>query len=144
MFQKLQKQHVVQQQQLEKQIQLLQQQQQMLLPGRVSGEGAPAEPREPGLSRGSTSQLLQSSGPSARLMDLANGMVSPDPAVPAAAEGVCGWERARCGGLSVCRCCHPKQEQRCPTDERAAAQLRWEEKQDLLLDKHGLQKQLQE
>ncbi|NXT30796.1 ERN1 endoribonuclease, partial [Pelecanoides urinatrix] len=83
---KLQKQHAVQQQQLEKQIQLLQQQQEMLLPGRVSGEGVPAEPGEPGLSRGSTSRLSQSSSPLARLKDLANGMVSPDPAVPAAAE----------------------------------------------------------
>ncbi|NXL07034.1 ERN1 endoribonuclease, partial [Mesembrinibis cayennensis] len=83
---KLQKQHVVQQQQLEKQIQLLQRQQKMLLPGRVSGEGVPAEPGEPGLSQGSTSQLSQSSGPSARLKDLANGMVSPDLAVRAAAE----------------------------------------------------------
>ncbi|NXW01456.1 ERN1 endoribonuclease, partial [Fregetta grallaria] len=80
---KLQKQHVVQQQQLEKQIQLLQQQQEMLLPGRVSGEGVPAEP---GLSRGSTAQLSQSSGPPARLEDLANGMGSLEPAVPAAAE----------------------------------------------------------
>ncbi|KFW64645.1 Serine/threonine-protein kinase/endoribonuclease IRE1, partial [Pygoscelis adeliae] len=83
---KLQKQHAVQQQQLEKQIQLLQQQQEMLLPGRVSAEGVPAEPGEPGLSRGSTLQLSKSSGPSARLKDLANGMVSLDPAVPAAAE----------------------------------------------------------
>ncbi|NWR66539.1 ERN1 endoribonuclease, partial [Bucorvus abyssinicus] len=84
---KLQQQHTVQQQQLEKQIQLLQQQQQeMLLPGRVSGEGAPAEPGEPGMSREKASQLSQSSGPSARLQDLANGMVSQDAAVPAAAE----------------------------------------------------------
>ncbi|KFM12501.1 Serine/threonine-protein kinase/endoribonuclease IRE1, partial [Aptenodytes forsteri] len=83
---KLQKQHAVQQQQLEKQIQLLQQQQEMLLPGRVSVEGVPAEPGEPGLSQGSTLQLSKSSGPSARLKDLANGMVSLDPAVPAAAE----------------------------------------------------------
>lgn len=94
-FQKQQKQHAVQQQQLEKQIQLLQQQQEMLLPGWVSGEGIPAEPRELGLSPGSTSQLSQSSGPSAHLKDLANGMVSLIPAVPAAAEGVCGRERAR-------------------------------------------------
>ncbi|NWU57742.1 ERN1 endoribonuclease, partial [Dromas ardeola] len=83
---KLQKQHAVQQQQLEKQIQLLQQQQEMLLPGRVSGEGVPAEPREPGLRRRSASQLSQSSSPLAHLKDLANGMVSPYPAVPAAAE----------------------------------------------------------
>ncbi|PKU39529.1 serine threonine-protein kinase endoribonuclease ire2 [Limosa lapponica baueri] len=83
---KLQKQHAVQQQQLEKQIQLLQQQQEMLLPGRVSGEGVPAEPREPGLSQGSASQLSQRSSPSSHPKDLANGMVSPDPAVPAAAE----------------------------------------------------------
>ncbi|NWS53976.1 ERN1 endoribonuclease, partial [Chunga burmeisteri] len=83
---KLQKQHAVQQQQLEKQIQLLQQQQEMLLPGRVSGEGVPAEPGGPGLSQGSVWQLLQSSSPSAPLKDLANGMVSPAPAVPAAAE----------------------------------------------------------
>ncbi|NXG81962.1 ERN1 endoribonuclease, partial [Stercorarius parasiticus] len=83
---KLQKQHAVQQQQLEKQIQLLQQQQEMLLPGRVSGEGVPAEPGEPGLRQRSASQLSQSSSPSAHLKDLANGMVSPDPAVPAAAE----------------------------------------------------------
>ncbi|XP_054068584.1 serine/threonine-protein kinase/endoribonuclease IRE2 [Rissa tridactyla] len=83
---KLQKQHAVQQQQLEKQIQLLQQQQEMLLPGRVSGEGVPAEPGEPGLRRRSASQLSQSSSPSAHLKDSANGMVSPDPAVPAAAE----------------------------------------------------------
>ncbi|NXX12281.1 ERN1 endoribonuclease, partial [Podargus strigoides] len=83
---KLQKQQAAQQQQLEKQIQLLQQQQEMLLPGRVSGEGVPAEPGELGLSRGSASQLSQSFSPSARLKDLANGTVSPDPAVPAAAE----------------------------------------------------------
>lgn len=100
MFQKLQKQHAVQQQQLEKQIQLLQQQQEMLLPGRVSGEGVPAEPAEPGLRRRSASQLSQSSSPSAHLKDSANGMVSPDLAVPAAAEGVCRWEWARCEGLA--------------------------------------------
>ncbi|NXT75898.1 ERN1 endoribonuclease, partial [Zapornia atra] len=81
---KLQKQHAVQQQQLEKQIQLLQQE--MLLPSRVSGEGVPAEPAEPGLSQGSVLQLLQSSSSSASLKDLANGMDSSDPAVPAAAE----------------------------------------------------------
>lgn len=144
MFQKLQKQHAVQQQQLEKQIQLLQQQQEMLLPGWVSAEGVPAEPGEPGLSQGSTLQPSKSSGPSARLKDLANGMVSLDPAVPAAAEGMCRWKRARCEGRSVRRCCHPKQEQRCPTDEGAAPQLMGEEMQNLLLDKHGLQKQLQE
>uniref|UniRef100_A0A8C3K9T4 Serine/threonine-protein kinase/endoribonuclease IRE1 n=1 Tax=Calidris pygmaea TaxID=425635 RepID=A0A8C3K9T4_9CHAR len=75
-FQKLQKQHAVQQQQLEKQIQLLQQQQEMLLPGRVSGEGVPAEPREPGLSQGSASQLSQRSSPSSHLKDLAEGWLS--------------------------------------------------------------------
>ncbi|NXC22896.1 ERN2 endoribonuclease, partial [Corythaeola cristata] len=80
---KLQQQQAVQQQQLEKQIQLLQQQQQLLLPGRVPGEGAPAEPA---LSRGSAAQLSQSSSPPARLKELPNGMVSPDPAVPATAE----------------------------------------------------------
>lgn len=117
MFQKLQKQHAVQQQQLEKQIQLLQQQQEMLLPGRVSEERVPAESGKLGLSQGSASQLSQSSGPSSHPKDLANGMVSPDPAVPAAAEGVCRWEWVSCEGLSLHRCCHPKQEQRCPTDE---------------------------
>ncbi|NXV79112.1 ERN1 endoribonuclease, partial [Atlantisia rogersi] len=81
---KLQKQHAVQQQQLEKQIQLLQQE--MLLPSRVSGEDVPAEPVEPGLSRGSPLQLSQSSSTSASLKDLANGMDSSDPAVPAVAE----------------------------------------------------------
>ncbi|KFW84538.1 Serine/threonine-protein kinase/endoribonuclease IRE1, partial [Manacus vitellinus] len=84
-FQKLQRQHVAQQQQLEEQIQLLQQQQEMLLPGRVSGEGVPAGPGKPGLSRGSTLELSQSSGPSAPLEDPANGMVSPGLAVPEAA-----------------------------------------------------------
>uniref|UniRef100_A0A663EZW4 Serine/threonine-protein kinase/endoribonuclease IRE1 n=1 Tax=Aquila chrysaetos chrysaetos TaxID=223781 RepID=A0A663EZW4_AQUCH len=74
---KLQKQHAVQQQQLEKQIQLLQQQQEMLLPGRVSGEGVPAEPGEPGLSRGSASQLSQSSGPLAHVIVV--GKVSFNP-----------------------------------------------------------------
>ncbi|XP_009893502.1 PREDICTED: serine/threonine-protein kinase/endoribonuclease IRE2 [Charadrius vociferus] len=83
---KLQKQHAVQQQQLEKQILLLQQQQEMLLPGRVSEEGVPTESGKAGMSQGSTSQLSQSSGPSSHRKDLANGMVSPDPAVPAAAE----------------------------------------------------------
>ncbi|NXI40918.1 ERN1 endoribonuclease, partial [Galbula dea] len=83
---RLQKQHTVQQQQLEKQIQLLQQQQEMLLPGQVSGEGVPVEPRAPELRGRSTSQLSQGSSPSAHLKDLANGMVSLDPAVPAAAE----------------------------------------------------------
>ncbi|NWR32992.1 ERN1 endoribonuclease, partial [Tachuris rubrigastra] len=82
---KLQWQHVVQQQQLEEQIQLLQQQQEMLLPGRVSREGVPAGPGKPGLSQGSTLELSQSSGPSACLEDLANGMVSPGLAVPEAA-----------------------------------------------------------
>ncbi|NWS75039.1 ERN1 endoribonuclease, partial [Crotophaga sulcirostris] len=81
---KLQKQHTAQQQELEKQIQLLQQQQEMPLPGQVSEEGA--EPREPGPSQGSTSQVSQRSSPSACLKDLANGVVSPDPAVPAATE----------------------------------------------------------
>ncbi|NXU59605.1 ERN1 endoribonuclease, partial [Turnix velox] len=77
---KLQKQHTVQQQQLEKQIQLLQQQQEMLLPGRVSGEGVPAEPRDSEQRQRSTSQLSQSSSPSTHLKDVANGMLSPDPA----------------------------------------------------------------
>ncbi|NWI69473.1 ERN1 endoribonuclease, partial [Todus mexicanus] len=77
----------LQKQQLEKQIQLLQQQQQeMLPPGQVSEEGIPAEPREPGLSRGSVSQLSQGSNPSARVKELANGMGSLDPAAPQAAE----------------------------------------------------------
>lgn len=108
MFQKLQQQHAVQQQQLEKQIQLLQQQQEMLLPGRVSGEGVSAEPGEPRMSREKASQLSQSSSPSALLKDLANGMVSRNPAVPKAAEGVC-----RRGGLWG-KESHPKLEQRCP------------------------------
>ncbi|KFO81018.1 Serine/threonine-protein kinase/endoribonuclease IRE1, partial [Cuculus canorus] len=81
---KLQKQYAVEQQHLEKQIQLLQQE--MPLLGRVSREGVPAEPMEPELSQGSVSQLSQSSSSSASLKDLANGMVSPDSAVPAAAE----------------------------------------------------------
>ncbi|NXJ94681.1 ERN1 endoribonuclease, partial [Corythaixoides concolor] len=80
---KLQKQQAVQQQHLEKQIQLLQQQQEMLLPCRGPGEGVPAEQ---GLSRGSVAQLWQSSSPPARLKDLPNGMVSLDPAVPAPAK----------------------------------------------------------
>ncbi|NXF34315.1 ERN1 endoribonuclease, partial [Nyctibius bracteatus] len=80
---KVQTQHAAQQRQLEEQIQLLQQQQEMLLPGRVAGEGVPTEPA---LSQGSASQPSQSSSPSARLKDLANGMVSAEPAVPAAAE----------------------------------------------------------
>uniref|UniRef100_A0A8D2PJN6 Serine/threonine-protein kinase/endoribonuclease IRE1 n=1 Tax=Zosterops lateralis melanops TaxID=1220523 RepID=A0A8D2PJN6_ZOSLA len=63
-FQKLQRQHVAQQQQLEQQIQLLQQQQEMLRSGRISREGIPEEPRELGLSRGSASELSQSSSPS--------------------------------------------------------------------------------
>ncbi|XP_010140318.1 PREDICTED: serine/threonine-protein kinase/endoribonuclease IRE1-like, partial [Buceros rhinoceros silvestris] len=79
-------QHAAQQQQLEKQIQLLQQQQEMLLPGRVSGDGVPSEPGEREMSWEKASQLSQSSSPSARLKDLANGMVSRDPAVPEAAE----------------------------------------------------------
>lgn len=116
MFQKLQQQHVAQQQQLQEQIQLLQQQQEMLRPGRVSREGTPEEPRELELSQGSASELSQSSSPSAHLKDPANGMVSPEPAVPVAAEGGC-----RGNGRAV----------------RAAAQLRWEEVPDLLLDKHG-------
>uniref|UniRef100_A0A8B9FLW6 Serine/threonine-protein kinase/endoribonuclease IRE1 n=1 Tax=Amazona collaria TaxID=241587 RepID=A0A8B9FLW6_9PSIT len=76
-FQRLQRRHVEQQQQLEKQIQLLQQQQEMLLPGRASREAAAAEP---GLSQGRASQH------SGHQKDLANGTASPDPAVPAAAE----------------------------------------------------------
>ncbi|NXJ84847.1 ERN2 endoribonuclease, partial [Trogon melanurus] len=84
---KLQKQHAEQQQQLEKQIQLLQQQrQEVLLPGRVSGEGVPAETREPAPSRRSASQLSQRSGPTTRPEELSNGMVSSAPAVPRAAE----------------------------------------------------------
>ncbi|XP_068278702.1 serine/threonine-protein kinase/endoribonuclease IRE2 isoform X2 [Nyctibius grandis] len=81
---KVQTQHAAQQRQLEEQIQLLQQQQEMLLPGRVAGEGIPAEPA---LSRGSASQPSQSSSASARGKDLANGTVSAEPAVPAAAQG---------------------------------------------------------
>lgn len=96
-----------QQQQLEKQIQLLQQQQEMLLPGRASREAAAAEP---GLSQGSASQ--HSRGPSAPQKDLANGAASPDPAAPAAAEGLCSGNGQGVRG-SVCRC-HLKQEQRCP------------------------------
>ncbi|NXQ92255.1 ERN1 endoribonuclease, partial [Nyctibius grandis] len=80
---KVQTQHAAQQRQLEEQIQLLQQQQEMLLPGRVAGEGIPAEPA---LSRGSASQPSQSSSASARGKDLANGTVSAEPAVPAAAQ----------------------------------------------------------
>ncbi|KAM9372405.1 LOW QUALITY PROTEIN: serine/threonine-protein kinase/endoribonuclease IRE2 [Phaethornis superciliosus] len=75
---KLQRQQAVQQQQLEQQIQLLQQE--MVLPGRNSREGGPAEPGEPGLSRGSGSQPPQSSSPPDLLEELPNGMVSPDPA----------------------------------------------------------------
>lgn len=101
LLQKLQQQQVVQQRQLEKQLQLLQQQQQMLLPGRGPGEGVPTEPREPRLSQGSVVQPSQSSGPLAHPEDLANGMVSMDPAVPAAAEGVCRWEQLRCGDLCL-------------------------------------------
>lgn len=129
LLQKLQQQQVVRQQQLEKQLQLLQQQ--MLLPGRGPGEGVPAEPR---LSQGSAVQPSQSSGPSARPEDLANGMASTDPAVPAAAEGVCRWERVRCVGISTDVVTQSRS--RCPTDE-AAAQLWWEEMQELPLDKYG-------
>lgn len=88
-LQKLQRQHAAQQQQLEEQIQFLQQQQEMLRPGRVSREGIPEEPRELELSQGSAAELSQSSSPSACLKDLANGTLSPEPAVPAAAEGGC-------------------------------------------------------
>uniref|UniRef100_A0A8C3VCI0 non-specific serine/threonine protein kinase n=1 Tax=Catharus ustulatus TaxID=91951 RepID=A0A8C3VCI0_CATUS len=63
-LQKLQRQHAAQQQQLEEQIQLLQQQQEMLRPGRVSREGVPEEPRELELSQGSAAELSQSSSPS--------------------------------------------------------------------------------
>ncbi|NWU67890.1 ERN1 endoribonuclease, partial [Pterocles burchelli] len=85
---KLQRQHAEQQQQqLEQRIQLLQQQREMLLPGWVSGDRVPAEPTEPALSRGHTSQLAQSSSPSTRPKDPGNGTVSADPAVPAAAGG---------------------------------------------------------
>uniref|UniRef100_A0A8B9PDG4 Serine/threonine-protein kinase/endoribonuclease IRE1 n=1 Tax=Apteryx owenii TaxID=8824 RepID=A0A8B9PDG4_APTOW len=83
---KLQKQHEAQQQQLEKQIQLLQQQQEMLFPGLVSGEGVPAGPEELGVTQRSASQLSQSSGPSSYPKDMVNGMVSQDPAVLGAAE----------------------------------------------------------
>uniref|UniRef100_A0A8C8A984 Serine/threonine-protein kinase/endoribonuclease IRE1 n=1 Tax=Otus sunia TaxID=257818 RepID=A0A8C8A984_9STRI len=86
-LQKLQKQQAVQQQQLEKQIQLLQQQQQeMLLPGRVSGQRVPAEPGQLALSPGNASRLPQSSGPSAPPKDPANGTVGPEPALLVAAE----------------------------------------------------------
>ncbi|NXT20034.1 ERN2 endoribonuclease, partial [Syrrhaptes paradoxus] len=77
---RLQRQHA---EQLEQRIQLLQQQREMLLPGRVSGDRVPAEPVEPGLSRGRASQLAQSSSPSTRPKDPGNGTVSADPAVPA-------------------------------------------------------------
>ncbi|XP_064376059.1 serine/threonine-protein kinase/endoribonuclease IRE2 isoform X3 [Dromaius novaehollandiae] len=83
---KLQKQHEAQQQQLEKQIQLLQQQQEMLFPGRVSGESVPADPEELAVTQGSASQLSQGSGPSSYLKDLLNGVVSQGPAVRGAAE----------------------------------------------------------
>ncbi|XP_071671280.1 serine/threonine-protein kinase/endoribonuclease IRE2 isoform X3 [Patagioenas fasciata] len=87
LLRKLQQQQVVQQRQLEKQLQLLQQQQQqMLLPGRSPGEGVPGEPAELQLSQGSAVQRSQSSSPLACPEDLANGMVSMDPAVRAAAE----------------------------------------------------------
>ncbi|NXH21912.1 ERN1 endoribonuclease, partial [Bucco capensis] len=76
----------LQQQQLEKQIQLLQQQQEMLLPVQVSRESVPAEPREAGLRQRSTSQLPQSSSSSAQLKDVANGTGSLDPTAPEAPE----------------------------------------------------------
>uniref|UniRef100_A0A8V5FN56 Serine/threonine-protein kinase/endoribonuclease IRE1 n=1 Tax=Melopsittacus undulatus TaxID=13146 RepID=A0A8V5FN56_MELUD len=75
-FQRLQRQHTEQQQQLERQIQLLQQQQEMLLPGRGSRDAAAAEP---GLSQHTASQHPQ--GPSA-LQDLVNGTSSADPTAP--------------------------------------------------------------
>ncbi|NXE54448.1 ERN1 endoribonuclease, partial [Casuarius casuarius] len=84
---KLQKQHEAQQQQLEKQIQLLQQQQEMLFPGRASGESVPADPEELRVTQGSASQLSQSSGPSSYLKDLLNGMVSQGPASSSADAG---------------------------------------------------------
>ncbi|NWT02883.1 ERN1 endoribonuclease, partial [Mionectes macconnelli] len=98
---RLQQQHVAQQQQLEEQIQLLQQQQEMLLPGRVSREGVPAGPGKPGLSRGSTSEFSQSSGPSTCPGDPANGMVSPDPAVPEAAAGECEGNEQGVGAVCL-------------------------------------------
>ncbi|NXA04044.1 ERN1 endoribonuclease, partial [Sapayoa aenigma] len=82
---KLQRQHAAQQQQLEEHIQFLQQQQEMLLSDWISGGGVPTEPGELGLSRESTSELSQSSGLSTHPKDPANGMLSPDPAVPATA-----------------------------------------------------------
>lgn len=112
MFQKLQQQHVAQQQQLEQQIQLLQQQQEMLRSGRISREGIPEEPRELGLSRGSASELSQSSSPSASLKDPANGTISPEPAVPVAAEGGCRGS-GQAVGASLQRCQHPEQAQGC-------------------------------
>lgn len=111
-FQKLQRQHVAQQQQLEEQIQLLQQQQEMLLSGRVSREGIPEEPGELELSQGSASELSQSSSPSACLKDPANGTVSPEPAVPGAAEGGCRGN-GQAVGASVQRYQHPEQVQGC-------------------------------
>lgn len=101
MFQKLQRQHVVQQQQLEEQIQLLKQQQELLRSGRVSREGVPEEPRELELSQGSASELSQSSSPSACLKDQANGTVSPEPAAPVAAEGGCRFWGLLCRDAST-------------------------------------------
>lgn len=113
MLQKLQRQHEAQQQQLEKQIQLLQQQQQeMLLPPRVSGEGVSGEPGEPEGGQGSTSRLSQSSGPAAHLKDPANGVVGLEPAAPAAAGGACWWQREGSEGCSVLRASGPLWE--CP------------------------------
>ncbi|KFV72504.1 Serine/threonine-protein kinase/endoribonuclease IRE1, partial [Struthio camelus australis] len=83
---KLQKQHEAQQQQLEKQIQLLQQQQEMLFPGQTSGDGVSADPKELGVTQGSASQQSQSSNPSTYPKNVVNGMVSQDPAVLGAAE----------------------------------------------------------
>lgn len=112
MLQKLQRQHKAQQQQLEKQIQLLQQQQQeMLLPPRVSGEGILGEPREPEGSQGRASWHSQSSG-SAHLKDPANGVGGLEPAVPAAAGGACWWEWEGNEGCSVLRASSPLWE--CP------------------------------
>lgn len=113
-LQKLQRQHVAQQQQqLEEQIQLLQQQQERLRPGRASREGVPEEPRELELSQGSASELSQSSSPSGHLKEPANGTVSPEPAVPGAAEGECRGN-GQPVGASVQRYQHPEQVQGCP------------------------------
>uniref|UniRef100_A0A672VD69 Serine/threonine-protein kinase/endoribonuclease IRE1 n=1 Tax=Strigops habroptila TaxID=2489341 RepID=A0A672VD69_STRHB len=95
-FQRLQKQHVEQQQQLEKQIQLLQQQQEMLLPGRVSREAVPAEP---GLSQGSASQHSQR--PSAHQKDLANGVASRSKLTHAEDPEGPGRALVRCGALCM-------------------------------------------